>query len=182
MDCTSGKGSRTGDEHASRFSVTIDATKGKCPAGERRGEENMARGAVPVLSCEGACIRGEIARTVANIVARREGYARGCHGELVTVPGSAIARWIRGAERVIVIDGCFLKCHRRLFAHMLENERIVGFDALSFYGLYTEHFDVDAVSPEERNAVAADVASRIIEELRTGSHIPNTSRSCGTHE
>ena len=65
-----------------------------CPIGELTGKRNMSESKIPVLSCEGACIRGEIARLAANIISRHEGYGRGCHGELATVPDSAIAQWI----------------------------------------------------------------------------------------
>lgn len=33
-------------------------------------------------------------------------YGRGCHGEPITVPASAIARWITTTEKVVLIDGC----------------------------------------------------------------------------
>lgn len=69
------------------FNVTVTKTGNACPAGEQVGSRNRQEGKVPVLSCEGACIRGEIARLAANLVAKEEPYRRGCHGELLTVPG-----------------------------------------------------------------------------------------------
>ncbi|NIN00039.1 MAG: hypothetical protein GTO24_18795 [candidate division Zixibacteria bacterium] len=78
------------------------ATRGRCPVGEKTGKENMATGQIPVLSCEGGCIRGEIARQAANLVAKEEGYGRGCHGELLTVPDSAVAQWMKTVEEIIV--------------------------------------------------------------------------------
>ena len=66
--------------------------------------KNIREKKIPVLSCEGACIRGEIARLAANIVSREKSFARGCHGELITVPESSIARWIKTAEKVVLID------------------------------------------------------------------------------
>ncbi len=88
------------------FTVEISKTDGTCPVGEKVGSGNLEEAKIPVLSCEGACIRGEIARLAAHLVAKEEPYRRGCHGELFTVPGSAIAQ--RGKD-------C---AHRRLFPSM----------------------------------------------------------------
>ncbi len=93
------------------FNLQVNKTKSTCPIGQTVGNRNMAQSKIPVLSCEGGCIRGEIARQAANLIAKRDGFARGCHGELLAVPHSAIAEWIRTAEKVVLIDGCFLRCH-----------------------------------------------------------------------
>ncbi len=65
---------------------------------------------------------------------------RGCHGELITVPDSAISRWIKSAEKVVLIDGCFLRCHGRIIENLIDEEKLVQFDALSHYNRYTEIF------------------------------------------
>ncbi|UCD90034.1 MAG: hypothetical protein JSW04_00920, partial [Desulfobacterales bacterium] len=75
--------------------VIFNTTNSNCPIGEITGKKNISESKTPVLSCEGACIRGEIARLAANIVAKEPAYCRGCHGELITVPESAIAQWIK---------------------------------------------------------------------------------------
>jgi len=74
------------------FTLKVTATRGVCPIGEIVGQRNADGRAIPVMSCEGACIRGEIARLAANRVAKTPGYARACHGELFSVPDSAMAR------------------------------------------------------------------------------------------
>jgi len=73
-------------------SIQLNTTNAICPIGEITGKINISESKIPVLSCEGACIRGEIARLAANIISRKEPYGRGCHGELITVPESSIAR------------------------------------------------------------------------------------------
>lgn len=162
------------------FSVEITGTDKKCPAGEKAGSKYLQEGKIPVLSCEGACIRGEIARLAAHLVAKEEPYRRGCHGELLTVPGSAMAQWMTAAEKIVLIDGCFLHCHGRLLENLVGKEKLAQFDALSFYRKYTEHFDIDAVPEAERTETARLVADAVLAELRkTTSRVAPTGAGCG---
>ncbi len=117
----------------SEFSLRIQTTNGHCPAGETAGNRMIAQGKIPVISCEGSCIRGEISRLAANILAKQEGYGRGCHGEMLSVPHSAMAKWARQAKKIVVIDGCFLHCHGRMMEGIYSEDQLVVFDALSFY-------------------------------------------------
>ena len=128
----------------------------------------MEQSKIPVLSCEGACIRGEIARQAANIVARHELYRRGCHGELLTVPRSEIAGWMRSSDKVVVIDGCFLRCHGRILENLIGTEHLVEVDALSVYQDYVDVFDIDAVPEAERMEAARQVADQVL----TGGAVP----------
>ncbi len=118
-----------------------------------------------MLSCEGACIRGEIAREAAHLVAKERGYARACHGELLSVPHSAIAHWATEAEKVVLIDGCFLRCHGRILENLLGAEKLAEFDALSVYRDYTDVFDIDDVPQEDRKAAARQVADAVFAAL-----------------
>ncbi len=147
------------------FSLEVEKTKGLCPAGEDRANKNLKEGKIPVFSCEGACIKGEIARLTANMVAKEGPYARCCHAETFTVPDSAMARWARGAERAVVIDGCFLKCHGRILKNLIDEEKIVHFDILPLHKKYTDLFDMDDVPEEERKEVAREVADKVLARL-----------------
>ena len=159
------------------FSIEIGKTDGKCPSGEAVGKENQLNDKIPVFSCEGACIRGEIARVAANIIAKEEPYRRGCHGELITVPDSAIADWIKKAEKVILIDGCFLRCHGRIVENLIDAEKLLQFDALSYYKKYSDIFDIDGVPEKERKEVAQGVADWILSNLN-GDAENNDSTIC----
>jgi len=152
-------------DSANSFGVEVQKTDGHCPIGETVGKRNIKEKRIPVLSCEGGCIRGEIARLAANMVSKEVGFARGCHGELVTVPDSAISQWIRGAEKVILIDGCFLSCHGRILEGLLKKDQLVQFDALKVYRKYTDIFDIDEVSEAERKKAARQVADSILAKL-----------------
>ncbi len=150
------------------FSIEVEGTENRCPIGEAIGNRNMAEGKIPVLSCEGACIRGEIARLAANMVAKEEPFARGCHGEFLSVPDSAMAQWVKKAGKVVLIDGCFLRCHGRIIENLLEKDKLVQFDALSVYKKYTDVFDIGDVPEEERQQAARQVAVSVLAALRNG--------------
>ncbi len=165
----------------SNFTVVLSKTDKTCPAGEAAGAGNIKEGKIPVLSCEGACMRGEIARLAANLVARKEPYRRGCHGELFTVPGSALAQWITKAGKIVLIDGCFLRCHGRVLENLVGDENLIQFDALSFYRKYTDRFDIDSVPEAERKETAIIVANRVLSELKTGTGCDSKPRTAAVH-
>jgi len=147
------------------FSIKVEGTEGRCPVGEKTGKQNQAEEKIPVISCEGGCIRGEIARLAANMIAKEEPYRRSCHGELITIPHSAISQWARNADKVVLIDGCFLRCHGRILRNLIDEKRLIAFDALSHYKKYTDLFEIDDVPEEERKEVARDVADWALASL-----------------
>jgi uncharacterized metal-binding protein len=154
------------DEYTPDFSLNVQAVKGLCPVGETYARQQVAARTTPVLTCEGPCIRGEIARLAGNLIAKEvPSLARACHGEAFFVPHSAMASWVRNADRVIMLDGCFLKCHGRVLKTLIPEEKVVHIDALPLYKKYTDVFDIDDVPEEERNAAARQVADRIMTTL-----------------
>jgi uncharacterized metal-binding protein len=148
------------------FSLEVEAVKGVCPAGENWAKQNMFDKKTPVLSCEGPCIRGDIARLTANLVAKEESYARSCYAEVALVPHSSMARWVKEAEKIIMIDGCFLKCVGRILKNLVDEEKIVQIDALPLYKKYTDVFHMDDVPEVERKEVARQVADKILVMLK----------------
>jgi len=155
------------DAYTPDFTVAVEGVKGRCPAGEAYAQRNITERKIPVLSCEGPCIRGEIARLAANLVARElPSHARACHAEAFYVPHSAMARWVREAEKSVMIDGCFLKCHGRVLKNLVGDDKVVQIDALPLYRKYTDIFSMDEVPQAEREAVARQVADKIITMLK----------------
>lgn len=144
------------------FSLAVEGVKGVCPAGESWAKQNLLEKKIPVLSCEGPCIRGEIARLAANIVAKEQGYARSCYAEVALVPHSSMAQWAMEAEKIIMIDGCFLKCVGRVLKNLVNEEKIVHIDALSLYKKYADIFFMEDVPEGERKEVAQQVADKIL--------------------
>ena len=155
------------DAYTPDFSITVEGVKGYCPAGEAFAKRAIAEHRIPVLACEGPCIRGEIARQAANIVAKElPGHARACFAETFFVPHSAMAHWVKGAARSVMIDGCFLKCNGRVLKGLVEERTMINIDALPLYKKYTDRVLVDDVPEDERRAVAREVADKIIDMLK----------------
>lgn len=148
-----------------RFSIEVESTNKRCAIGETVGNRNIHERKIPVLSCEGACIKGEIARLAANLVAKEKGFARACHGELFSVPDSAMANWAKQGEKTVLIDGCGLRCHGRILQNLLEKERLVEFNALSIHKKYADVFGIDEVPEKERLQAARQVADRVLASL-----------------
>jgi hypothetical protein len=148
------------------FALDVQGIKGSCPAGEAYARQQIAAKTIPVLTCEGPCIRGEIARLAGNMIAQDvPGLARCCHAEAFFVPHSTMTTWVTNAEKVVMIDGCFLACHGRILKRLIPEERVVHIDALPLYNKYTNVFLMDDVPEPERRAVARHVADKIIAGL-----------------
>jgi uncharacterized metal-binding protein len=154
------------------FFLAVEGVNGFCPAGEIYAEQNIKEKRTPVFSCEGPCIRGEIARLAANQVSREvASYARACHAETFLVPHSAMARWVKEADKSIVIDGCFLSCHGRVLNKLIGEEKIIHIDALPLHKKYSKHFLMDDVPEADRKETADQVAVKILSVLKNEGHL-----------
>jgi len=151
-----------------RFALEVTDTDKVCVAGEVFGRKCQKEGKTPVFSCEGGCIKGEIARLATNLVAKNDHYARACHGELFSVPHSDLAKWIKEADKVVVIDGCSIRCHGRIAENIIDKDKLVNIDALSIHGKYANLMDVDDVPEVERKQTASEVADIILANLDEG--------------
>ena len=165
------------------FPIAVEGTKAVCPLGEVVGKKMISKRRIPVISCEGGCFRGEIARVAAHMVAKEEPYSRGCHGEMFTAPRSAMAAWAKKANTVVVIDGCFMRCHGRIMKNIVGPENMIQFDALAMYNKnnkYTDRMLVDEVPEAERKDLAREVADKILAKLEDGTAYDSESQpSCG---
>jgi uncharacterized metal-binding protein len=149
------------------FSVEVDGVEGVCPAGEAWAKQQIIDKKIPVFSCEGPCIRGEIARLAANMVAKKvPAYARCCYAEAFLVPYSSMARWTKEADKVIMIDGCFLKCIGRILKNQVDEEKVIHIDTLPLHKKYANLFLMDDVPEAERKQVARQVADKILARLK----------------
>lgn len=147
------------------FTVQVDGAKGFCPAGEAWAEQKILQKKIPVLACESACIRGDIARRVANLVGKEEPFGRACCAEAFLVPYSTMARWLKEADKVVMVNGCFLKCMGRVLNNLVDREKIVHIDALEHHNKYCDVFYMEDVPEAERIDTARHVADQILPTL-----------------
>lgn len=148
------------------FNFQVDVVKGVCPAGEVWAEQQILQKKIPVLSCESACIRGDIARRAANLVTLEERFSRACYAEAFFVPHSTMARWFKEADKVVMVNGCFLKCVGRVLNNLVDREKIIHIDALQHYDKYCDVFYMEDVPEAERIDTARHVADQILQDLR----------------
>ena len=148
------------------FSLEVSKVKGVCPAGEVYAKRNIADKKIPVLACEGPCIRGEVARLAANLVTKEAPYARCCYAETLLVPHSSMTDWVKSAERVVVLDGCFLSCLGRMLENVIDKEKIIHIDTNPLYKEYSDVFLYTDVPGDARNDLARQVAEKILEKLK----------------
>lgn len=148
------------------FILHVDGVQGVCPAGEAWAKEAILQDKIPVLACEGPCVRGDIARRAANILAEEEQFTRACYPEVLTVPHSGMAQWVKAADQVVMIDGCFLKCIGRILKNQVDPEKIIHIDALAIYKKYSDLFAMDDVPEAERTDAARYVADQVLLSLK----------------
>ena len=167
------------------FNLEVQGMKAVCPLGEVIGAKMIAENKIPVISCEGGCFRGEIARMAAHLVGKQEPFMRGCHGEMFTAPRSAMAEWAKKANKVVVIDGCFMHCHGRIMKNVVGPENMIQFDALPMYNKDNKYSDtmlVDEISEAQRKDLARQVADKVLASLNGGAPYDSDSQpSCGCH-
>ena len=80
-----------------------------------------------------------------------------------------MARWVKEADRVIMVNGCFLKCVGRVLNNLVDQEKIIHLDALQYYNKYTDVFYMEDVPEAERIDTAKQVADQILPILREAS-------------
>jgi uncharacterized metal-binding protein len=93
------------------------------------------------------------------------------------VPYSAMTRWVKEADKIIMIDGCFLTCIGRILNNLVEKEKIVHIDALTIYKKYNDLFDMEDVPEDERKDTARNVADQILRWLKDIIPTEQTSTS-----
>lgn len=146
--------------------VRIEKTRNTCSLCEEHAKR-QAQKPIVVMSCEGACLRGEISRQAANHlchVLAPENTVRLCLGSAFTKDGGQRAL-VRGAKRVIALDGCLVRCASRMMRgpfpslkpEVILTDGLCDFDR-SLYG--AEELPADEVQ-RLGHAVAAKVAARL---------------------
>jgi len=82
-----------------------------------------------------------------------------------------MAEWAKKANKVVVIDGCFMHCHGRIMKNIVGHENMIQFDALPMYNKdnkYSETMLVDEIPEAERKDLARQVADKVLASLKDG--------------
>ncbi len=148
------------------FSIKVDGIKSVCATGEAWANKQIRQRNIPVLACEGPCVRGDIARRVANLIIKAPPFSRACYAEVALVPHSSMARWVKEADHIVMLDGCFLTCMGRVLNNLVDKEKIIHLDAIAFYDKYTDIFFSEDVPQGERDETAEKVAAQVLPTLR----------------
>lgn len=95
------------------------------------------------------------------------------------MPHSSMARWVKQADQVVMIDGCFLQCIGRVVNNLVDREKITHIDALALYHKYTDLFDMEDVPKAERIETSRQVGEQILSILSDvrGSNEPAKEES-----
>lgn len=144
--------------------IHLEKTKKACGLCESYSSEKSSnKDLIAVLSCEGGCLRGEVSRRVANKVCFEE-YpeitARVCLGGAFT-KDTGQRNMVRGAGRVIAIEGCPIECASRMMKGVIPNlnPEIIILD--KYYTFNKNLFAINDVSDEELNRFSQEAAANI---------------------
>lgn len=133
---------------------------------ESYAERCIAEKRIPIFCCEGPCLEGRIARRAVDIVTRAlPSYGRAWHSEALLAPQSAMTRWIAGAEKAVMIEGCFLKCQAAMLDMLTGADKLVHIVAFPLDRRYAHSFQENVLSPGEIHELAEEAAERIMAAL-----------------
>ena len=74
--------------------------------------------------------------------------------------------WVKEAEEVVVIDGCFLRCIGRVLENVIDKEKMINIDTNPMHKKYANVFLYTDVPEETRKELARKVADKILEKLK----------------
>jgi uncharacterized metal-binding protein len=162
--CGAGSTKKTGND--SYEFIRLEKTKNSCSLCEDYADRQKTKPVV-VMSCEGACLRGEVARQAANILCHTlapEKTARICLGGAFT-KDTGQRKLVRGAQRLIALEGCFTNCASRMMAAVIEglDPEVIVADRL--YDFDRKLFGIEEMQPEQILAHARTVAQKIADSM-----------------
>lgn len=148
--------------------IEIELTDKLCSLGDAYAKKHAtAPPKIGLICCEGACLRGEIARQAANLIAHKlepEKTVRICLGGLLeTVSG--MKNLVERANKVLVVEGCFLACASRITAGAVQHSRPTVIIADKLYDFNRQLFGVDEMPADEIKTHAYEVANKIVERF-----------------
>jgi uncharacterized metal-binding protein len=159
-----GCGTESPDAPSNEYEVVkIRKTMDVCPMCENYATQQASK-PIAVMSCEGGCLRGEISRHATNILCHSlapKETVRICLGGAFN-KDTGQRQLVRGAKRVIAIEGCFIKCSSRMMQGVISdlNPEIIIADQL--YDFDRNLFGIDEMGEEDIKAKARVVAEKVL--------------------
>lgn len=134
---------------------------------EASAERNIADKKIPLFSCERPCVRGQIARRAADLIVQAlPSYARAHHAASLLATDTAMTRWVTEADKIVMIDGCFLKCDGGVLKALAGEDRLLHIVALPLDKNYSHAFLSDNVPDADLEEAARQVADKIVAALK----------------
>jgi uncharacterized metal-binding protein len=148
-------------------SIQLPKTNAVCHACEAYAASQLSKPVV-VMCCEGGCSRGEIARRAANrlcFTLAPEKTARLCLGGAFT-KDTGQRRLAREANRLLAIEGCYIKCATRMLKAVIPELDVEVVVATDHYDLDPMPFGIDEISERDANQCANKVADHLVATLK----------------
>lgn len=148
--------------------VKIEKTKNVCPMCEDFAEAQITKQVpIAIISCEGACLRGEVSRQAANLICfshMPDKTSRICLGGAFT-KNTGQRNLVRNANRVIFLEGCFIKCASRMMKGVIDelDPEIIIVDRL--YDFDKNLFGINDVTEQQIKEFAQTAALKIVEQI-----------------
>jgi uncharacterized metal-binding protein len=156
-----------GDPRDDYETIRIKKTDANCSLCEDYSRKHAAK-PIAILSCEGACLRGEISRQAANRICFRlapEETVRICLGGAFT-KDTGQRDLVRNAGRVVVIEGCFIRCATRMMQGVISDLQPEVMIADTLYDLDGDYFGIDEIPEDQIRAHAERVAAKVLEKIK----------------
>lgn len=146
--------------------IKIEKINNICPMCEDYAKEQTKKPVV-IMSCEGACLRGEISRRAANHICHDlipAKTVRLCLGGAFTKDGGQ-RNLVKNAERVIALEGCFIKCASRMIKGVVPDAEPEVIITDKLFTFDTNIFGINEMTKEEIHDNSLEVAKKIVEQL-----------------
>lgn len=146
--------------------VRIETSKGNCKLCEGYAERHQSKPVV-IMSCDGACLRGEVSRQAANILCHTlvpEKTVRICLGGAFT-KNTGQRGLVRNAPRLLALEGCPVDCASRMMRGVIEGLAPEIIHTNTLCDIDKNLFGADEMPPEEIQALARTVATKIAASL-----------------
>jgi uncharacterized metal-binding protein len=120
---------------------------------------------IAIISCEGACTRGEVSRLAANMIAHTlspDNTVRICLGAAFTKDAGQ-RELVRRADKVIVIEGCFINCASRMMEGVISTLKPIVIDASKIYSVDLP-FGINEVTEQQLKDYTKAVAEKIAKD------------------